>query len=115
MLQYPERSSSLSVAKASGAWADFTNKTTVIAKNEIAFPIIIKTINIVDIETNGEYEIKLYSGDSGSETEITAFTFAANANKKTEMLQDGDNALAANARLLFVCHPHQDKYKIQKQ
>lgn len=99
MLIYPERQNAIMLTKANGVWADYTNIIEIIPKNTILCSILVRNINIVEANTVGEYNIRIYYGDIGKERHVSTLSFAVTSKKDTQIISDGNIASLEGERI----------------
>ena len=97
---YPELASSVTLTKASGAWAAYPTPTEIIPANTITSSFNIHYAIVDTLSATGIYTIRLYQGAAGAETLIGVIA----PSRSAAMSQEGGipvmtPVLAANTRI----------------
>jgi len=74
---YPSLADGVLLTAAAGAWAmpDPITYTTILPANQVPFDYVLHFVSIEAISDNDVYQLFLYSGADGEETQITAKRF----------------------------------------
>jgi len=81
----PNLANGITLIKAAGAWAAYPAPTEIIAASDIARDFDFHWMSISGISANGEYQIQLYTGASGSEIALgEGFTASRSAVQSQE-------------------------------
>jgi hypothetical protein len=77
---YPTLANAVTVTSASGSWAALGTPTEVIPANTITKAFDLHWLILSDISSVAQYELVVYGGPGGSETEIARASFSRSAN-----------------------------------
>jgi hypothetical protein len=100
MKVYPTLASPTQINKVStAAWGVDANPTQIIPANTIADPFDIHFINFGSISANDQYELILFQGAPGAETEIARAAFDRNTTFSEGTAPVQTPMLAANTRV----------------